>query len=96
MRRPIRRHLPLLAIPASAQSWPAGPIRMVAGSGSQPDLMSRLLADALGPILGVPVVVENRVGVSGNLGAEAAFRAFTVKETARWGRVVLASGAPAE
>jgi len=84
-----RRHVPLLAVPAlaRAQAWPAGPIRMVVGSGagSQPDLMGRLLADALGPILGVPVVVENRVGVSGNLGAEAVIRSRPDGQTIHFG-----------
>ncbi len=80
MRLSIRRRAILagLGLPglARAQAWPNGTIRFIVGSapGAQPDLMGRLLADGLGPVLGVPVVVENRVGVSGNLGAEAAIR----------------------
>lgn len=85
----LRRSILLgaLATPALAQSWPAGPIRMVVGSaaGSQPDLMGRLLADPLGGILGVPVVVENRPGVSGNLGAEAVVRSRPDGQTIHFG-----------
>jgi tripartite-type tricarboxylate transporter receptor subunit TctC len=62
------------ALPAAAQ---AGPIRLLVGSapGSQPDIVARLVAHPLGAALGVPVVVDNRPGVAGNLGAEAALRA---------------------
>lgn len=54
------------------QVWPNKPIRMLVGypSGSSPDVQARLLAEPLGKALGQPVVVENRPGASGNIGAE--------------------------
>ena len=78
-----RRGLPaagtaLLAAPALAQdAWPSGPIRFIVGfaAGSNPDLMARLMAEPLSAALGVPVVVENRPGAAGSIGAEAAARA---------------------
>jgi tripartite-type tricarboxylate transporter receptor subunit TctC len=56
-----------------AQSaWPRGqPIRLVvpftAGSGT--DVVARLLAEKLGPALGTTIVVDNRAGAGGTLGA---------------------------
>ena len=52
--------------------WPAKPIRMVVGypSGSSPDMQARLLAEPLSRALGQPVVVENRPGAGGNIGAD--------------------------
>jgi tripartite-type tricarboxylate transporter receptor subunit TctC len=44
-------------------------------AGGSIDLMSRLLAEALQPQLGRPIVVENRAGAGGNVGAEALARA---------------------
>lgn len=72
-----------LAVPplsASAQStapWPTKPIRLVVGypSGSSPDMQARLIADPLSRALGQPVVVENRPGASGNIGADLLARA---------------------
>ncbi|MGE3293363.1 MAG: Bug family tripartite tricarboxylate transporter substrate binding protein [Geminicoccaceae bacterium] len=59
----------------SAQStYPSRPIRMIiafaAGGGN--DRIGRMLADWLSVRLGQPVVVENRTGAGGNIGAEAA------------------------
>ncbi len=67
-----------LATPALAQdAWPSGPIRLIVGfaPGSNPDLMARLLAEPLSTALGVGVVVENRPGASGNIGAQAVAQA---------------------
>src|SRR5258708_19994719 len=54
---------------ACAQSWPSKPIRMqVAFPPSGPvDLIARLLGPKMSEMLGQPVVVENKVGASGNL-----------------------------
>jgi tripartite-type tricarboxylate transporter receptor subunit TctC len=59
----------LFTAQAVAQSYPTKPIRMmVAFPPAGPvDLIARLVAPKMGEILGQPVVVENKVGASGNL-----------------------------
>ena len=63
--------------PARAQSWPSGPIRIMAPfpPGGSVDSFARLLAPSLSQALGVPVVVENRSGASGAVGTAAIARA---------------------
>lgn len=62
---------------AEAQAWPTRPVRLVVGfpGGSSPDLTARTLAEPLARALGQPVVVENRVGAGGNIGADAVAKA---------------------
>ena len=57
--------------------WPTRPLRLIVGyaSGSSPDVQARLLAEPLGKALGQPVVVENKGGASGNIGADAVAKA---------------------
>jgi tripartite-type tricarboxylate transporter receptor subunit TctC len=59
------------ASPASAQPWPARPITMVVPfpAGGAPDIVARLLSEDLGQRLGQRILVENRSGASGNIGA---------------------------
>jgi tripartite-type tricarboxylate transporter receptor subunit TctC len=63
--------------PASAAEWPVRPIRIVAPStpGGVADLFARLLAEVLAPRLHQPVIVDNRGGAGGLIGAAAAARA---------------------
>jgi len=55
--------------PAGAQSWPNKPLRLVTGSqaGGGTDVTARSVQQAIGPALGVPVIVENRPGSAGML-----------------------------
>lgn len=67
----------LLAAPAFAQSWPAQPVRGIVpfAAGSATDTVARLFAERMRETLGQPVVVENRAGASGLIGAEFVARA---------------------
>jgi tripartite-type tricarboxylate transporter receptor subunit TctC len=71
--------IPLLALAAavSAQPYPAKPVRMIAASspGSAVDIVARIVAQKLGEQLGQQVIVDNRAGAGGNLGAELAAKA---------------------
>jgi tripartite-type tricarboxylate transporter receptor subunit TctC len=62
----------LPALPATAQTYPSRPVRVVVGAipGSAPDVSARLAADWLSRRLGQTFFVENRNGASGNLAAE--------------------------
>jgi len=67
----------VLAAPALAQEWPAGPVHIIVpfGPGSTPDLVARVVADKLSPRIGKPVIVENKTGAGGNIGTEAVAKA---------------------
>ncbi|GGC53450.1 hypothetical protein GCM10011504_34760 [Siccirubricoccus deserti] len=67
-----------LARPALAQAgWPERPVRMVVpfGAGGNLDTLIRIVSPMMSQKLGQPVVIENRPGAGGNLGAEAVARA---------------------
>lgn len=66
----------VLANAALAQTYPQRPIRFVVPftTGGGADLAARLVGQKLGEALGQPVVIENRLGVNGNIGAEAVAR----------------------
>jgi len=58
-------------------TWPSRPITLIVpfAAGVSPDVVGRLLAERLSQSLGQPVVIDNRAGASGIIGAEAAARA---------------------
>jgi tripartite-type tricarboxylate transporter receptor subunit TctC len=66
--------LAALPAPARAQDFPNRDIRFLCGfaPGGTCDLLSRIVAEHLTPILGQRVVVENRTGASGNIAADVA------------------------
>jgi len=65
------------AVAASAQGYPAKPVRMVVAwpPGGGADIMARVLSDPLARALGQQVVVDNRGGSNGMIGAELVARA---------------------
>ncbi|HEX4040734.1 MAG TPA: tripartite tricarboxylate transporter substrate binding protein, partial [Xanthobacteraceae bacterium] len=75
MRRFLLVMLALVALPlpAVAQTYPTRPIKAIAsqGPGGLSDLFMRALGDQLGPALGTSIVVEDRAGAEGTIGAQA-------------------------
>ena len=62
---------------ASAQTWPARPIKLIVptGPGSGTDVMARLLIEGVSRELGQQMYIENMPGATGMIGARAAARA---------------------
>jgi tripartite-type tricarboxylate transporter receptor subunit TctC len=61
----------------SETNWPTRPIRIIVGfaAGGSTDVTARIVAQALSERLGQSVIVENRPGAGGNIGAEAVAKA---------------------
>jgi tripartite-type tricarboxylate transporter receptor subunit TctC len=84
--------------PAWAQAWPAKPIRIVVSypAGGLTDLFARAYGDYISQKLGQPVVVENKPGAGGSIGALAVKGAppdgytlmFTITTTMAMNRVL--------
>src|SRR5262249_58762462 len=78
---PLSRRPPLATLPASPlaaplsrsvlAAYPDRPIRLIVpfAAGGNADLVGRLLAETMAPTLGQSMVVENRAGAGGSVGA---------------------------
>jgi tripartite-type tricarboxylate transporter receptor subunit TctC len=75
--RALKALLAVIAVvatgPALAQAWPNKPIRLVVNfpPGGAADQIARSVGVPLGEALGQPIVIENRPGANGNIGADA-------------------------
>ena len=75
MRRLLLLTLALLSVPLAAHAqdaaWPAKPIKVIVPypAGGGVDFVARTVGQRLSEVLGQPVVVENRGGASGSIGA---------------------------
>jgi tripartite-type tricarboxylate transporter receptor subunit TctC len=72
MKRALLMTLMLVSGAALAQSFPSKTVRLISGvtPGSASDTMARILAERLSNTLGQPVIVENRLGAGGLVGAK--------------------------
>src|SRR4051812_17242478 len=78
LRLPVLAFLFLFALPAGAQDWPRQkPIHLVVafGPGATTDLIARLVQPKISEALGQAVIVENKPGAGGNIGAQQVKRA---------------------
>jgi tripartite-type tricarboxylate transporter receptor subunit TctC len=69
--------LPVVSRIARAQTYPARPVRLIAGfpPGGGVDINARLIGQSLSERLGQPFVIENRPGAGSNMGTEAVVHA---------------------
>jgi tripartite-type tricarboxylate transporter receptor subunit TctC len=67
----------LISRPAQAEDYPDRPVKIIVpfAAGGTADVIPRLVGDWLSRKWGQPILVENRTGASGNIGAEFAYRA---------------------
>jgi tripartite-type tricarboxylate transporter receptor subunit TctC len=67
----------VFAVSATAQTYPDRPVRIVVGfpPGGSSDVVARVVAQHLSPLLGQPVVVENKPGAGGVIGSDTVAKA---------------------
>src|SRR5262245_16087808 len=86
MENPMMRRMMIVALAAAAclaatfagaQAWPTQAVKMVVpfSPGTGPDILARTIGAKLSEMWGQPVVVENKPGASGNLGASQVAKA---------------------
>lgn len=73
----LSTHCGLFGAPALAQEYPSKTINIIVplAAGGGTDLLARVIAAKLRDKFGQPVIVENRSGAAGNIGADAVFKA---------------------
>ncbi len=74
----LRLVLVLLSVSSAwAQEWPAKTVRIIVPfpAGGSADLLPRIVGEKLAERWGQPVIVENRPGAAGNIGADLVFKA---------------------
>lgn len=66
----------LPAVAVQATDWPDKPVRMIVpfGAGATADIMARIVGEKLSQDIGQPVIVDNRTGAGGNVGAAVVAR----------------------
>src|SRR3954470_13106738 len=83
-RKDMKTHQSLIALAlligattAAAQTFPTKPLRLVvaAAPGGTPDILARIVGPKLSEQVGQPVIVDNRPGATGNIGAEVVAKA---------------------
>jgi tripartite-type tricarboxylate transporter receptor subunit TctC len=100
MKRIAVLTLALFAAGASAQGYPTKPIRIVVpyAAGGTSDILARQIGPELNKAWGQPVVVENRPGANGNVGADLVAKSapdgYTLLLTDLGGLVISASVYP--
>ena len=88
------------ALPAHAQPYPSKPIRLIVpyAAGGTSDILARQIGPKLNEAWGQPVIVENKPGANGNVGADfvakSAADGYTLLLTDVGGLVISASVYP--
>lgn len=91
----------LLSFAASAQQYPGKPIRLIVpyAAGGTSDILARQIGPKLTETWGQPVIIENRTGANGNVGADFVAKSapdgYTLLITDLGGLVISASVYPA-
>jgi len=88
----------LAGVPAQAESFPSKPIKLVVGfaPGGINDIVARVVGQKLGEALGQPVIVENKAGAGGTIGADSVAKAKPDGYTLLLGSVSNISMAPSQ